>query len=469
MVPRDPIQPAHPSERDSVARHLRAHYPELWPPVPVYGAYDRSRMLRCAESIDSVLHKVGCFPDHAEAFERTVGYAERAFDLYEGRREPSYPADRVFLAPSRMADDDPLYGDEFGETLPLLTSLHGLDSGTVRHFLSLLPPSVLCSYQVHDGRQGHIVLAPLNSGLTADLGADRAAETARRVVQDAAVFARDRLGARVAGLGATLPSLTRFGRTVDVPGLVTTTGHGGTVHLIRILARDVAATLLDGSGPLTVGVLGAAGSIGASILAALQQEFPDTPFVACDRPGRLGRVRRVAERQGNPARTLVTADPADLFSRCRLIVSAITEKLDLSRAAAGADLTGTVLIDDSQPGCVARDQWEARGGLLLWPVGSAEAGGPLHRENDLLFGAASGVVHPYDVWGCEAEAAAVALTGEHDAALRAPVTPDDALRVGELCARIGVTAAQPQSYGRPAVPAPVADRKNCGDHGGRAG
>ncbi|MDV5145423.1 hypothetical protein R1T08_14680 [Streptomyces sp. SBC-4] len=112
------------------------------------------------------------------------------------------------------------------------------------------------------------------------------------------------------------------------------------------------------------------------------------------------------------------------------------------------DLEGRVFIDDSQPGCVDRDQWEKRGGVLLWPTGSAAQGaGPLHRQNGYRFGDGLGMLHPDDLWGCEAEVAAIALTGQHQAALRSPVTVRAVHEISALYASLGIHAAEPQSYG----------------------
>ncbi|MFD5558646.1 hypothetical protein ACFWIA_33050 [Streptomyces sp. NPDC127068] len=62
-----------------------------------------------------------------------------------------------------------------------------------------------------------------------------------------------------------------------------------------------------------IGVIGAAGSIDTSILIALLAEFPDTAFLACDRPTRLGHVQRVVEAADGQQRTRVTANAGDVL------------------------------------------------------------------------------------------------------------------------------------------------------------
>ncbi|MFE7130093.1 hypothetical protein ACFVIM_04475 [Streptomyces sp. NPDC057638] len=68
----------------------------------------------------------------------------------------------------------------------------------------------------------------------------------------------------------------------------------------------------------------------------------------------------------------------------------------------------------------------------LRPVGTAGAtAGPPRRRNGFRDGSSTGPLHSYDVRGCAAEAAAIALTGRYDASLAAWVTPEGARRIGE--------------------------------------
>jgi len=270
----------HASARLPLTAQLEKAFPDLWPPAPDYLRYDRDRILRCLDSIDVVLRRSGDHHDHTAALAQTVDFVERSFALYEGRLTTRFPADRVFVVPNRIVRDDPTHGSEPAEAMNLLDAAYGVDSSVSQRIISHLPPAIITSYEMSGGRQGHVVAVPVSADIVRDLGPDRAVARTREMVQDAALFARSKLGARVMGLGATLPALTRHGGTVRVPGLVTTTGHGGTVHLIRSLARDIADAGTCPRGITRIGVLGAAGSIGASTLAALFHDFPDTPFTA---------------------------------------------------------------------------------------------------------------------------------------------------------------------------------------------
>ncbi|MEU8773559.1 alpha-hydroxy-acid oxidizing protein [Streptomyces sp. NPDC048606] len=414
---------------------------------------DRDLALRLLDESVRRADSADDLDDPGPAARRSLDTVERAFALYEGRDAPDLPADRVFVVPSLISRDDPSRGPEIRHLLPLLDSRYGVSATTAQHLIAALPPLVMASYGEHAGHRGLVLQTPVTADLVTDLGPDAAAARISGIVRETVSFAHDRLGARVVGLGATLPALTRFGREAVPPGPdapIVTTGHGGTVHLIRLLARRTADTLDAPGSPLRIGVIGAAGSIGSSTLVTLLAEFPDSAFLACDRPTRLGRVRRLVEAAGAERRTDVTADPGDVVRRCRLVVSAITERLDVDALAPGMDLTGHVLIDDSQPGCVDREAWEKRGGRLLWPIGTGTAGpGPLSRRDGYSYGPGVGLLHPHDLWGCEAEAAVLALSGEHTAAVRGPVTPQAAARVGALCEQAGVRPADPQSHARP--------------------
>lgn len=431
------------TEVDLVRRELRASDPDLWPEVPRHGEYSRDRILRALDSIDAAVRKTGQWPDHTEALERTTEFVDQAFAVYDGSLTPELPADRAFVVPSRMLDDDPVHGGEIAFVLPLLDSRYGVESWVVRRFFAALPPMILSTYGAADGRQGKVVSAPVSAAVIDDLGARAGYAMAQRIVSDAAEFAHRRLGAPVAGLAATLPTLTRYGRTIDVPGLVTTTGHGGTVHMVRRLVEDVLGSGLV-SGAAWLGVVGAAGTMGQAVLAALLDAFPDVPILACDLPNRLGRIA------DGPPRLCTTSDVTEVFAACEVVVSAITQRLDLDAIAAAADLAGRVLIDDSQPGCVDRLEWEKHGGVLLWPVGTATSDSPaLRRIDGYRYGEHAGLLTTHDHWCCEAEAAAIGLTGEFGAALRGPVTPEAARRIGRLCEQVGLGAAQPQSYAQP--------------------
>jgi hypothetical protein len=123
-----------------------------------------------------------------------------------------------------------------------------------------------------------MVLAPLfkdmSNGLSDPL---RALEAGFDVLADTARFVRDRLGGRVMGLGATLPLLRylaakHLGKTLSLPGLTITTGHGGTVWLLNEAIKLARATL-PVIGAANIGMIGT-GGIGRSTADYLLTEDP---------------------------------------------------------------------------------------------------------------------------------------------------------------------------------------------------
>lgn len=73
-------------------------------------------------------------------------------------------------------------------------------------------------------------------------------------------------------------------------------------------------------------------------------------------------------------RITLAGNVADVLAHSRLVVSAITATIDLEAPElVDSHLTGTVWIDDSQPGSVDRAQLEARGEQVLWVAGQDES------------------------------------------------------------------------------------------------
>ena len=70
-------------------------------------------------------------------------------------------------------------------------------------------------------------------------------------------------------------------------------------------------------------------------------------------------------------RITLAGNVADVLTHNRLVVSAITETIDLEAPEfADIDLTGTVWIDDSQPGSAGRSSKRAAGRSSGSPAGT---------------------------------------------------------------------------------------------------
>lgn len=330
-----------------------------------------------------------------------------------------------------------------------------------------LPPFVADTYtkSFRRSERGALVIAPLYQDMNIDIGDDAERLNLAYTALEASVrFAHHKLRSSVIGLGALLPQITKFGSLLSsiegADARTTTTGHGGTVHLIVETVRKVLEVpsireRFDG----TVGVIGAAGSIGWSSIATIRHLLPEMRIYAFDT-----RVRKLAERLGDdPTSGVVVAkDLFEVLESTDVIISAITSVIDLDEEerlfGRPTNLQGKVIIDDSQPGSFHREQVESRGGSVVWVVGrDASPSGFMTRDGRYTdgvpynYGDRSGLYGAESEFGCGIETAVIAQAGAYDKAIQAPVTPDDVKKISELFGTAGATVAEFQSFGRPVI------------------
>lgn len=335
-----------------------------------------------------------------------------------------------------------------------------------------LPPTVLDTYcrSAESTERGALVLSPLYVDMTTDLWpeahnveqANKLAAVVGNVLRETVEFAHRRLGADYIGLGATLPSpmLTNFGRNLrgidGMEALVTTTGHGGTVHMIgRTVAEVLQRSSVDSGG--RIGILGAAGSIGWSTTQVLHRILPDQRLHVFDK--RDQRMQELLHSRPDLGGVTVGDSAAQILAGNKVIVSAITERIDLDDDPyRNLDLHGVVWVDDSQPGSVDRDQLEARGGKVVWVAGKdASTNRFMTRDGyhtdgaGYRYGDTSGLFGSSTEFACGLEAAVVAASQSPSNAVSGPVHYEDARRIGRLFDEYGVEIAEFQSFGRPVV------------------
>lgn len=301
------------------------------------------------------------------------------------------------------------------------------------------------------------MIAPLYADMMMHLSPSAAQTVADQNLSSSIAFAH-RLGARVIGLGALLPQITRFGATLkdfaNSENRVTTTGHGGTVFLV---CETVNRLTKDFGYPENeIGVLGAGGSIGGATCEYLLSTNPKVRLNVFD--VRADRTARLRARLGS--RVCVRESVRSVLERCAVTISAITGYVDLDVIEADddmpIDLANKVIVDDSQPGSFHRHQVEARNGVLVWVVGSdGSRDSFLTRDGSMTqgvpynYGDGAGLFGPASEFGCGLEAGVIAASGADDAAIRGPVTTADVVRVGALFEQYGVEVAAFQSYGQP--------------------
>lgn len=442
----------------AVGQQLRTRHSD-WDATPEQATFSCDKIIDRASKIRDVVEDVTGVPDYLDidrAFEETRQFVTTAFDVYDGRQE-SERYDWVFAVPGRVeAAQGNDYASEVTPFLPILDPRYGVDDVTRQHTTSLLAPSVIETYVGNNEQTGAVVWAPLyiNSAHRHDASSWRQflvehTPGIRRSVNDTAEFAAKRLGASVMGLGASIPSFTQFGKTIKQEGLVTTTGHAGTVHLLHETVQVVIEQ--RGVNEKTIGLLGA-GSIGSSWAELLLADGSGRRVSVFDRNDT--QINQLWQKTDGK-HIDIQLDELAVLRSADVIVSAISRTLDLDQlerdAGQAIDLEGKVIIDDSQPGAFDRDQVEARGGSLVWVVGQdMSKSQALHRRGGYNFGETAGLYGKGAVWGCEAEAASIYLEDHQELAVRSHVTPEMAVAIGGLCRSIGVGVASPlQSFGSP--------------------
>lgn len=413
-----------------------------------YGEYDRDLQMQKLDDLREVLSTVSSSPGDIEAdYIATASFIEGAFNLFEGKATEPHDGSFAFVVPTRIERDNPDYAEEAVEHFPLLKHV---DPETRQRMLVGMCPFIIDRYGVDEqGRRGSMIFTPLFGDMIAD-EPERALDIAKSVINDTALFAKERLGVSVIGLGAILPRLTNMGKDITVEGLHTTTGHGGTVHLIAETMKSATERgLVPNDGK--IGIIGA-GAIGrASADVILGRGYADDIMIS-DRPDEVGQTRLeevvsdLTSRYPN-ARVIGAVDNTHVVSEREAIISAVTTSFDLDEGGwPFVDFEGKFILDDSQPGCFNPSQVGLRGATLAWVMGRDNTADGLVSLSSFEYGS-TGPASLSDVWGCEAEAFAVSRTGEYDAAIDAVVTPDSAARIGELLFRSEIGPARLQRMG----------------------
>jgi len=421
-----------------------------------YGSYDRDVVRGKIEAFTDFLdlHYNGVISD-AE-IEATRIFIDSAFNMYEdapttdnGVMEDA-DGSFAFIVPARMDRDKPEYGEEVELVAP---ALRYLPNELRAQMMIGLPPFVIDTYEPNEeGRRGYLIFAPVFGDMQKDIESrSNQMGIARQHVNNAVDYARRRHGVDVAGLGATLPSLTMYGKYVTNPDVITTTGHGGTTELIALTAEAG----LNGRPMESIGVLGM-GAIGASVAEVLAERYPNIPVSVFDINHKL--MEKVVAR--NEGRLIAAESDAELIASSQVIVSAIVGELSLK--AMGIDnVYGKVFVDDSQPAALNPAEVEAAGGNVLWVVGQDPTNKVLYRNG---YDYASLADKHTDAFGCELEAALLArymtdmrqkgmsqeqaLAAGREYAIHEAVTPDAVNKFTYLFERYGIVAALPQAFGK---------------------
>ena len=420
---------------------------DLW--TPSHGAFDSNLALARVEDFATKVSAAGHEVTDV-MYDSTVRMITDSYNKFEDSKpDRELAGGHAFIVPTRIRPDVKALNEAY-RSLPILEAIDEarFNPEVAAQFgsfalklLEALPPKIIDRYE---GSPGAVIYAPLTSLLLEDFASttDAIAE-ARYIVSQTVGFA-ERLGAEVAGLGATIPSLTNYGRAIKLPEdgkMVVTTGHGGTAWLAGNIAAEAYLNNNDDTRSLGIVGLGAMGSVLAETVSAM---LPDAEIAVYDHNTAL--IEKTKANLGN--RVIAAKSMEDVMARSSVILSALTSQIDLSSVPREL-IEGKTIVDDSQPGAFSRQQVIDMGGRLLWVVAQSTNG--LSRETDLNFGGTLRTQR--DFFGCEAEAAVIATLSEDDrskAAIRQAATLDQVMNIGRLFKDNHIIPSEPQSYGQPA-------------------
>lgn len=286
--------------------------------------WDRRRQLSKLISLAGHLRRCGVVDESVIQRDLDVSLrnTDASFDLFEGRAYPPAAGSFAFVVPSRISR---LSDEYWGEATAFLPILRHTDPSTRQWTVVGTCPWVIDRYRTaQDGSQGVMLMAPVFADMAYDVsGLSVRYRLIRDVVEATVRFAVERFGAHTVGLGAVLPRLTNYGKSVMVPGVRTTTGHAGTVWLAMETVRSVRQRW-DAAGSARVGILGA-GAIGLAMPAALLKEDAGTTVSLFDVDRRRLAIAasRLAASYGD-GRVQVARSCRDLLAGGGLIISAVT-------------------------------------------------------------------------------------------------------------------------------------------------
>lgn len=409
----------------------------------VYGSYSQNKMLSKLEDIADALTRIGVEYDGKD-YDQSYSFISQSFARYEGREKVA-PSPFSFVVPTRITRSSSMYGSEIHHFLPILRHV-GPD---VRQAMVVgMPPCVIESYEHKGGvHGGSVVFSPLFSDMITDIKLKpKLLIKLRRITHDTTYFVRDTLKSDIMGLGATLPRLTNLGNNLPTKGLVTTTGHAGTVWLvIKSLEEIINTFMIDSSKP--IGLFGPAGSIGYSIAHMILELYPEANMIVKDKnPERTNKAVDGLNKKVGGKRVRAASNNEEVLSSAQVIVSAITARIDLSQCK--VDLSGKVIIDDSQPGSFDADQLNSRGAALVWVIGrDASKDRFLTRSSGYTFGD-TGLATSSDVWGCEAEVGALSRLNRLDLAVDESINLSLVKNIDGIFKKAGIELADFQEHGR---------------------
>lgn len=404
---------------------------DTWSEYPTYGEFDLGRQLRMLDHISYAAQNAG-FTGVDDVHEQTESVVRDAHDLYSRKKSPESlglaAVQTVFFGAPRIQTRG--VAGHVWEAQTILPSTKFIDPSKAQRFSAELPPTIIERY----GENGALMMTPVYVDMIDDMlkaghTPDEIAKKAREIIARTTDFAIY-LGATAVGYGGTLPGLAP--RRDDI---MQTNGHAGTVHLIR---ESLKHAIEHSPQAQTIGVLGARGAIGRGTLEVLAGDdaFADWKLLGFDK------------RSGGDVE-----DERQLLEQSDIIISAITTRIDLDTAidpGQNLDLSGKIIIDDSQPMSFDEREVLSRGGLLAGVIGTdrSESGFATAKQGTFV-GPGRDFVRKEDVFGCLGELMTIT---QHDASIALAsmvrVTPTRITQVGEAMRGSGIVVTDLQVNGR---------------------
>jgi predicted amino acid dehydrogenase len=257
----------------------------------------------------------------------------------------------------------------------------------------------------------------------------------KRIIQ--ALKLAEKRGCGLVGLGALLPALTRYGKTLQVKTSVSlTNGHALTTWALRETSSQLLTILGISEREATIAILGAWGSIGSGT-AHLLARCGVRKLILIDRPrvrGALSSFQHTLESLSPGLRVQISTDKSDV-QEADLIITATNSP---GAVLTSADLPpGSIVLNDAQPSDVAQEV-ESRADVLILE------GGLVTLANVDTHGVL-GLPRKEDVFGCLGETMVLAAHGWQGDYMVGKLDPAFVERIGQLARAIGVKAAPLQT------------------------
>ncbi len=184
-------------------------------------------------------------------------------------------------------------------------------------------------------------------------------DRARKQIHRAVLLARGR-GARIVGLGALTSSLTRGGIDLkDISDIAITTGHAYTGYTVSRTALFLMKKMALPLEHIVVGIVGAAGSIGA-ISAELLAREGLRHFILIDVIRKVERVHELSKRllAQYPGISIDVSDEMSELQKCSFVITATNTPEAVVKSE--HIRSGTFIIDDAQPADVAEEVFDRK-------------------------------------------------------------------------------------------------------------